>query len=354
MAKNVEPSRTSPESVIIDDDAVSEIVLDDDSSEGSEKSNKRKDSEYLKSVFKEWKSQDFSELLLVKDYLFHDPLIDTLRPHEAFVYTLGLNLALETACNTYKYLVNKGKKTESTIKQTINANIDDTNQKENISKDAENKNSNPKNEPNEPQHEQKALVNRNTTYPSTIEKVLKQTSDKVLHLNIGIRNEYDFLANLDENTNRIKLLNKSFTRLEIKQCRLCDYKSESTHVIDTHLTKPHNVNFNSKSHKYNEKSFMCSFCTEPNNVFDKEDYSKHMFLVHKRFYNHERPLNSYMCHLCEYECTKKNRLVKHHIQCNDNLAFKEAFLKKLQEPSMSDYLDYEFLFPSIETIKKNK
>jgi hypothetical protein len=344
MEISVDSKSKSPDSVIIEDnDDVSEIVLGDESSSDDQSSYGNTCDERLKKVFNEWRTQDFGELLLVKDYLFQDPLIDTLRPHEAFVYTLGLNLALESACNTYKYLVNKGKKVE--IPQATNSPaskpIDDaTNQKENIDADAM----------------ATEKTKQNQLVRVVAEPVAKsaKSSEKMFHLNIGIRNECDFFKNLDDNLAKIKLLNRAFAQVQVKQCRMCSFRSESNYIIDMHLTRPHNINFSSKSHKYNERTYMCSFCPEPHNMVNKEDYGKHIFTVHKRFYHHERPLNSYMCHLCDYECTKKNRLVKHYVQCNDNLQFKEAYLKKLQEPSLSDFLDYEFMFPSREAIEKTK
>jgi len=57
----------------------------------------------LLSLYKEWKSRiDFDQPIITKDYLFKDPLIKKMDPVESFVFTLGLELALESACDSFR------------------------------------------------------------------------------------------------------------------------------------------------------------------------------------------------------------------------------------------------------------
>ena len=50
----------------------------------------------LVDLFQNWSSIiDKSKLILLDDYVFKDPLIKKMKPMSAYVYTLGLELALD-------------------------------------------------------------------------------------------------------------------------------------------------------------------------------------------------------------------------------------------------------------------
>lgn len=133
----------------------------------------------VKEFYRKWSEQNLDELILKNDFIYKDPLINKLRPHEGYVYTLGLNLALEYACEYYE-------------KET--------------------------------------------------KRVKETPSGTDLALSIGIDNEKEFLENIDENSKRIKLSNKAFKEILScnHTCPRCDYKSELNMIIDQHLTQPHN------------------------------------------------------------------------------------------------------------------
>ena len=57
----------------------------------------------LLSLYTEWKAKiDLNQPILTSDYLFKDPLISKMGPAESFAFTLGLELALESACDSFR------------------------------------------------------------------------------------------------------------------------------------------------------------------------------------------------------------------------------------------------------------
>ena len=61
---------------------------------------------YLLDLFTKWSTSiDKSKVLLLDDYLFKDPQVDAMRPTSAYVYTLGLELALGHSIDSLSKIV---------------------------------------------------------------------------------------------------------------------------------------------------------------------------------------------------------------------------------------------------------
>lgn len=261
----------------------------------------------LNEFYNEWKDKNHEELLLIDDYIYKDSLIKNLKPHEAYVYTLGLNLVLDNVVNTYKKATN-------------------------------------------------SIYNSNNKKESNNKSAPPLPSSKVYNLNIGIENEHDFLSNIDTNTTKINTLNKTLgkhTQIKYK-CKICNFKSDNIYHLDSHLIQPHNPNTKSIIMSYRDTmiAYVCNYCNNFKTQ-NRDEYAKHLFYVHKRIYNYIKPLSAYMCGLCEYECREKFRIIKHQEQQCSYLTNQNS-LNYIQKPTIDDDYDYEFMFPTTQFLSENR
>ncbi len=61
---------------------------------------------YLLDLFTKWSTSiDKSKVLLLDDYFFKDPLVEAMKPSSAYVYTLGLELALGNSIDSLNKIV---------------------------------------------------------------------------------------------------------------------------------------------------------------------------------------------------------------------------------------------------------
>ena len=319
---NYEPLHSSsPEYIVLDEDD-NEIKLKDDLQPPVNKKQKISNDplnriEYLKNLptllplseiklekpplkniniqefFNEWKEQDLSELLLVNDYVYNDPLIKKMTPHESYVYTLGLNLVLDSVTNSYKnsltWLNNKQKKLAESSKD--------------------------------------------------------EPAKTIFNLKLGIENEREFLENLEDNTAKIKEMNTSLIKAQNlnHSCKICNFKTDSMHILDQHLTHPHNLHTKGLvTYRDTFTSLKCNFC-EDFKTISKDEYARHIQTIHRRLFMSIKPNCAYNCNFCDYECREKHRFLKHQQQCIYN---NQQFISSIQKPTLDDDLDYEFLFPN--------
>ena len=242
----------------------------------------------VKEFFTEWKEKDLSELLLIDEYVYKDPLIKNMTPHESYVYTLGLNLVLENVTSSYKnsltWLNNK-------------------------------------------QQQKKG---------STV-------TEPILNLKLGVENEKEFLENLEDNSLKIQSLNKTLRKSNVLKygCKICNFRSDCLHIVDQHLTNPHNLHSKGLvTYRDAFTTLKCNFC-EDFKSYLKEEYVKHIRTVHRRLFVYIKPSCAYKCSFCEYECREKLRFFKHQQHCPYS---NQEFLNSCQKPSRDDDLDYEFIF----------
>jgi hypothetical protein len=253
----------------------------------------------IEKFLSEWREQNVDELLLTDDYIYKDPLINKMTPHESYAYVLGLNLVLENVTSSYKnslsWLSNK----------------------------------------------QKKLAEGTTTTTTTS----VESTKTMFNLNLGIQNEKEFLENLDDNTIKIKNLNKTLIKTQSLKysCKICDFKTDNLHILDQHLTHPHNLNTKALvTYRDTFTTLKCNFC-ENFKTYLKDEYVKHLLTIHKRIFIYIKPTCAYMCNFCDYECREKLRFFKHLQQCVYN---NQNFISNVQKPSLDDDFDYEFLFPN--------
>jgi len=120
--------------------------------------------------------------------LYNDPITEDMGAHEKFVFNLGLDLALDYSLESF----------DSMIK----------------SKQEENNNNN----------ESKSKVD-----PAIVDS-----------LPFNVENKYEFFNDLNKNRVIVRKRTKSF-RFTLKDCIMCNFKTESDLVMDTHLSEPHNM-----------------------------------------------------------------------------------------------------------------
>ena len=126
-------------------------------------------------------------------------------------------------------------------------------------------------------------------------KSLSNFEGQISDFNLNIENKTEFLSNLEANKKLIKNRNKPF-HAPMRQCQLCSFQTNSTMVLDQHLTQPHRYN----------SVFICNFC-ESSQMFrtsSKIEYQRHLMQVHGRLCEIEKPFATCMCSNCDFECGK--------------------------------------------------
>ena len=120
---------------------------------------------------------------------------------------------------------------------------------------------------------------------------LKDTKN-IDEIQLNINNKNEFLNNLSDIKTTLKYRNKPY-HFKQKHCPKCNFKSESSIILDQHLTKPH----------FYRTVFICNFCNEFK-TNSKEEYRSHVFGVHGRNVTIEKPSTNLMCSICDFESSK--------------------------------------------------
>lgn len=100
-----------------------------------------------------------------------------------------------------------------------------------------------------------------------------------------------------------KIANAPYT-FKAKPCRVCDFKTESSLVLDGHLLTPH---FTSR------RELQCSFCTFVTR--DAKAIVFHMEAIHNRLPTMEPPPQFYECPFCPFETNLKTKASGHVNRC---------------------------------------
>ena len=132
-------------------------------------------------------------------------------------------------------------------------------------------------------------------------------------------------------------------------CKICNFRSDNFHIVDQHLTHPHNLHSKGLvAYRDTFTTLKCNFCNDFK-TYLKEEYAKHIQTVHRCVFITNKPAYAYNCNYCDYECREKPRFQKHEQHCSYN---NEEFKKNNLRPSMDDDFNYEFLFPNSVYINK--
>jgi hypothetical protein len=122
--------------------------------------------------------------------LYNDPITEDMGAHEKFVFNLGLDLALDYSLESFDSMI-KSKQEESTLSNN---------------------------------NESKSKVD-----PAIVDS-----------LPFNVENKYEFFNDLNKNRVIVRKRTKSF-RFTLKDCIMCNFRTESDLVMDTHLSEPHNM-----------------------------------------------------------------------------------------------------------------
>ena len=127
--------------------------------------------------------------------LYNDPDVQDMNAHEKLVFNLGLDFALEHALESFDSMIS-AKQEEMSVSS---AQQDDVNS-----------------------------------------KTLKLSPAIVDTLPFNIENKYEFFSKLKKNRAVIRRRTRSF-RFPLEECLMCNFKTESKLVMDSHLAEPHNM-----------------------------------------------------------------------------------------------------------------
>ena len=120
--------------------------------------------------------------------LYNDPVTESMGAHEKFVYNLGLDLALEYSLESFNTMIK----------------------------------------------EKQEEMNMNNETKSPLDPVIVDS------LPFNVENKYEFFNNINKNRSILRKRTKSF-HLPLTECLMCNFKTESSLVMDTHLVEPHNM-----------------------------------------------------------------------------------------------------------------
>ncbi|XP_059477879.1 MOG interacting and ectopic P-granules protein 1 isoform X2 [Neocloeon triangulifer] len=132
--------------------------------------------------------------------------------------------------------------------------------------------------------------------------LLKMTKRK---LNKGSANSAEnqvAVQSLLKNLEQSKENNKPY-KFEMKQCKFCNFKTESDVVLEHHLEIPHFKNF----------VYCCNFC--PVTMRTNQDMLIHMQTEHKKSGRMERAPSFHQCPNCPFEDNQKSKITRHMISC---------------------------------------
>ncbi|XP_077503936.1 zinc finger protein MEP-1 isoform X2 [Amblyomma americanum] len=108
---------------------------------------------------------------------------------------------------------------------------------------------------------------------------------------------------LTEAHQQAKIANAPYT-FKVKPCRVCDFKTESSLVLEGHLLTPH---FTSR------RELQCSFCNFVTR--DAKAIVFHMEAIHNRLPTMEPPPQFYECPFCPFETNLKTKASGHVNRC---------------------------------------
>ncbi|XP_064467035.1 MOG interacting and ectopic P-granules protein 1-like [Ornithodoros turicata] len=108
---------------------------------------------------------------------------------------------------------------------------------------------------------------------------------------------------LTEAYQQARTANTPFT-FKVKPCRVCDFKTESSLVLEGHLLTPH---FTSR------RELQCSFCSFVTR--DAKAIVFHMEAIHNKLPSMEPPPQFYECPFCPYETNLKTKASAHINRC---------------------------------------
>ncbi|KAH6946041.1 hypothetical protein HPB50_011284 [Hyalomma asiaticum] len=114
---------------------------------------------------------------------------------------------------------------------------------------------------------------------------------------------YVKIGKLTEAHQQAKIANAPYT-FKVKPCRVCDFKTESTLVLEGHLLTPH---FTSR------RELQCSFCNFVTR--DAKAIVFHMEAIHNKLPTMEPPPQFYECPFCPFETNLKTKASGHVNRC---------------------------------------
>nr|XP_050045791.2 uncharacterized protein LOC126542776 [Dermacentor andersoni] len=113
--------------------------------------------------------------------------------------------------------------------------------------------------------------------------------------------------------------------LKVRSCRLCDFKTESSLVLEGHLLTPHLTP---------RRELQCSFCDFTTR--DRQAFVFHVEAMHNRQATVEPPLLLHQCPFCTFETNLKTKAASHVSRC-----------EKLFSIAANQHLSYDFQPPGV-------
>ncbi|XP_065290435.1 uncharacterized protein [Dermacentor albipictus] len=113
--------------------------------------------------------------------------------------------------------------------------------------------------------------------------------------------------------------------LKVRSCRLCDFKTESSLVLEGHLLTPHLTP---------RRELQCSFCDFTTR--DRQAFVFHVEAMHNRQATVEPPLLLHQCPFCTFETNLKTKAASHVSRC-----------EKLFSIAVNQHLSYDFQPPGV-------
>ncbi|XP_065343428.1 uncharacterized protein MEP-1 isoform X1 [Cloeon dipterum] len=132
--------------------------------------------------------------------------------------------------------------------------------------------------------------------------LLKMTKRKMNKSSSNSTENQIAVQSLLKNLEQSKENNKPYKH-ETKQCKLCNFKTESDVVLEHHLEIPHFKNF----------VYCCNFC--PVTMRTNQDILIHMQTEHKKCGRMERAPSFHQCPNCPFEDNQKSKITRHMISC---------------------------------------
>jgi hypothetical protein len=132
--------------------------------------------------------------------------------------------------------------------------------------------------------------------------LLKMTKRKLNRGGANSAENQTAVHSLLKNLEQSKENNKPY-KFDLKQCKLCSFKTESEVALEHHLEIPHFKNF----------VYVCNFC--PVTMRTNQDMLIHMQTEHRKSGRMERAPSFHQCPNCPFEDNQKSKITRHLISC---------------------------------------
>jgi len=132
--------------------------------------------------------------------------------------------------------------------------------------------------------------------------LLKMTKRKLNKGGANSAENQTAVHSLLKNLEQSKENNKPY-KFEVKQCKFCNFKTESEVALEHHLEIPHFKNF----------VYCCNFC--PVTLRTNQDMLIHMQTEHRKSGRMERAPSFHQCPNCPFEDNQKSKITRHMISC---------------------------------------